>query len=185
VPHIVAEGVADAIIKPEPRDTPERIRPEEEVMLSEDVPSEPLTILLVEDEIPHAELVMRGLEAHQIANRIYHVADGEAALDYLFRQGVYADPVTSPRPHVVLLDLRLPRLSGLEVLREIRASSDNNLQTVPVVVLTSSGAAQDVTSAYEQRANSYLVKPVDFVQFMQLIHDLGFYWLGWNYYALA
>jgi DNA-binding response OmpR family regulator len=79
----------------------------------------------------------------------------------------------------------LPRLSGLEVLREIRASSDNSLQTVPVVVLTSSGAAQDVTSAYEQRANSYLVKPVDFVQFMQLIHDLGFYWLGWNYYALA
>jgi len=185
VPHIVAEGVADAIIKPEPRDTPERIRPEEEVMPSEDEHSAPLTILLVEDEIPHAELVKRGLEAHQIANRIYHVADGEAALDYLFRQGVYADPVTSPRPHVVLLDLRLPRLSGLEVLREIRASSDSHLHTIPVVVLTSSAATQDVTSAYEQHANSYLVKPVDFAQFMQLIHDLGFYWLGWNYYAVS
>jgi len=66
-------------------------------------------------------------------------------------------------------------------LREIRASRDSNLHTVPVVVLTTSAAAQDVTSAYEQRANSYLVKPVDFAQFMQLIHDLGFYWLGWNY----
>ena len=154
-------------------------------MTSEDAHSVPLTILLVEDEIPHAELVKRGLEAHQIANKIYHVADGEAALDYLFRQGVYADPDTSPRPHVVLLDLRLPRLSGLEVLREIRASSDSNLHTVPVVVLTSSAATQDVTSAYEQHANSYLVKPVDFAQFMQLIHDLGFYWLGWNYYAVA
>jgi len=154
-------------------------------MLSEDVHSAPLAILLVEDDLPHAELVKRGLEAHQIANRIYHVTDGEAALDYLFRQGVYTDPVTSPRPHVVLLDLRLPRLSGLEVLREIRASSDGNLHAIPVVVLTTSTAAQDVTSAYEQHVNSYLVKPVDFAQFMQLIHDLGFYWLGWNYYAVA
>jgi len=185
VPHIAAEEVADAIIKTEPRDKVEKTAPEEEVMHSEDEQIAPLTILLVEDEIPHAELVKRGLEAHQIANRIYHVADGEAALDYLFRQGVYADPVTSPRPHVVLLDLRLPRLSGLEVLREIRASSDNNLHTVPVVVLTSSAVTQDITSAYEQHVNSYLVKPVDFAQFMQLIHDLGFYWLGWNYYAVA
>src|ERR671936_99081 len=79
----------------------------------------------------------------------------------------------------------LPSLSGLEVLREIRASHDSNLHTVPVVVLTTSTAAQDVTRAYEQHANSYLVKPVDFAQFMQLMHDLGFYWLGWNYYAVA
>ena len=154
-------------------------------MPSEDVHSAPLTILLVEDNIPHAELVKRSLEAHQIANRIYHVADGEAALDYLFRQGVYADPVTSPRPNMILLDLRLPKLSGLEVLRAIRAASDSDLHTVPVVVLTTSTAAQDVTSAYEQHANSYLVKPVDFAQFVQLMHDLGFYWLGWNYHAVS
>ncbi|HEY7489986.1 MAG TPA: response regulator [Candidatus Tectomicrobia bacterium] len=154
-------------------------------MSSYDVHSTPLTILLVEDNIPHAELVKRSLATHQIANRIYHVADGEAALDYLFRQGLYADPVTSPRPHVVLLDLRLPRLSGLEVLREIRAARDSNVHTVPVVVLTTSTAPQDVTSAYEQRANSYLVKPVDFAQFMQLMHALGLYWLGWNYYAVS
>src|SRR5262249_24005139 len=129
--------------------------PEEGTMTSEAAHSAPLTMLLVEDDMPHAELVKRGLEAHQIANKIYHVADGEAALDYLFRQGLYTDPVTSPSPHVVLLDLRLPRLSGLEVLREIRASSDNNLHSVPVVVLTTSTAAQDVTRAYEQHANSY------------------------------
>lgn len=152
-------------------------------MPSEDVQGAPLTILLVEDNIPHAELVKRSLEAHQIANRIYHVADGEAALAYLFRQGVYADPVTSPRPHVVLLDLRLPKLSGLEVLREIRASRE--LHTVPVVVLTTSTAARDVTRAYEQHVNSYLVKPVDFAQFTQLMHDLGFYWLSWNYYPMS
>src|SRR5262249_17544473 len=151
-------------------------------MPSEDVHGRPLIILLVEDNLPHAELVKRSLEGHEIANKIYHVADGEAALDYLFRQGVYADPVTSPRPHVVLLDLRLPRLSGLEVLREIRASRD--LDSISVVILTTSTAAQDVTSAYAQHANSYLVKPVDFAQFMQLMHDLGFYWLGWNYYAV-
>ena len=154
-------------------------------MPSEGAHSAPLTILLVEDNIPHAELVKRSLEAHQIANRIYHVADGEAALDYLFRRGGYADPVTSPRPNMILLDLRLPKLSGLEVLRELRASSDSDLHTVPVVVLTTSTVAQDVTSAYEQHANSYLVKPVDFAQFMQLMHDLGFYWLGWNYYAVS
>src|SRR5262245_54224415 len=150
-------------------------------MLSEDVHGAPLTILLVEDNIPHAELVKRSLEAHQIANKIYHVADGEAALNYLFRQGRYADPVASPRPHVVLLDWRLPKLSGLEVLREIRAASDSDLHTVPVVVLTTSSAEQDIINAYEQHANSYLVKPVDFAQFTQLMHDLGFYWLGWNY----
>jgi CheY-like chemotaxis protein len=151
-------------------------------MPMEDVHDAPLTILLVEDNLPHAELVMRSLETHQIANRIYHVTDGEAALAYLFRRGMYADPLTSPRPHVVLLDLRLPRLSGLEVLREIRASGD--LHTMPVVILTTSTAEQDVTSAYTQHVNSYLIKPGDFAQFSQLMHDLGFYWLGWNYYPI-
>ena len=102
--------------------------------------------------------------------------------------GSAAELLANKLPDVVsclVLDVRMPRLSGLEVLREIRASSDSNLHTVPVVVLTSSAAAQDVTSAYEQHANSYLVKPVDYAQFMQLIHDLGFYWLGCNYYAAS
>jgi CheY-like chemotaxis protein len=149
-------------------------------MPGEDVQGGPLTILLVEDNIPHAELVKRTLETHQIAHRIYHVCDGEAALAYLFRRGVYADPATSPRPHVVLLDLRLPKLTGLEVLKEIRASGA--LHTVPIVVLTTSSAERDVVCAYEHHVNSYLVKPVDFAQFSQLMHVLGFYWLHWNYY---
>ena len=149
-------------------------------MLAEDMQGTPLTILLVEDHLPHAELVKRTLEAHQIAHHLYHVGDGEAALAYLFRRGVYADPAASPRPHVVLLDLRLPRLSGLEVLKAIRASSA--LHTVPVVVLTTSTAQRDVVCAYEQHVNSYLIKPVDFAQFSQLMHDLSLYWLTWNYY---
>ena len=149
-------------------------------MPKEDMPASPLTILLVEDNLPHAELVKRTLESHQIAHRLYHVGDGEAALAYLFRQGAYADPATSPRPHVVLLDLRLPKLSGLEVLQAIRASSA--LHTLPVVVLTTSTAERDVVCAYEHHVNSYLIKPVDFAQFSQLMHDLGLYWLTWNYY---
>ena len=149
-------------------------------MPSEDVHGDPLTILLVEDNLPHAELVKRSLETHDIVNKIYHVSDGEAALAYLFRQGVYADPATSPRPHVVLLDLRLPKVSGLDVLREIKTSND--LRTIPVVILTTSTAERDVVSAYAQHANSYLVKPVDFTAFTRLMHDLGFYWLLWNYH---
>lgn len=149
-------------------------------MPSQDVQDSLLTILLVEDHLPHAELVKRTLEAHQITHRLYHVRDGEAALAYLFRQGEYAERATSPRPHVVLLDLRLPKLSGLEVLKAIRASTE--LHTMPVVVLTTSTAERDVVHAYEHRVNSYLVKPVDYAQFSQLMHDLGFYWLNWNYY---
>ena len=149
-------------------------------MPSEDMHGDPLIILLVEDNLPHAELVKRSLEGHEIANKIYHVSDGEAALAYLFRQGVYADPATSPRPHVVLLDLRLPKVSGLDVLREIKTS--NHLCTIPVVVLTTSTAERDVVSAYAQHANSYLVKPVDFAAFTRLMHDLGFYWLLWNHH---
>ena len=149
-------------------------------MPSEDVHSTPLTILLVEDNLPHAELVKRSLETHEIVNKIYHVSDGEAALAYLLRQGVYADPTTSPRPHVVLLDLRLPKVSGLDVLREIK--TNNDLRTIPVVILTTSTAERDVVSAYAQHANSYLVKPVDFATFTRLMHDLGLYWLLWNYH---
>lgn len=152
-------------------------------MPREDVHNDPLTILLVEDNLPHAELVKRGLGAHEIANKIYHVSDGEAALAYLLRQGVYADPATSPRPHVVLLDLRLPKVSGLDVLKEIK--TNNDLRTIPVVILTTSTAERDVVSAYAQHANSYLVKPVDFVAFTRLMHDLGLYWLLWNYNPLS
>jgi CheY-like chemotaxis protein len=139
---------------------------------------EPLIILLVEDNPDHAELVVRSFEEHRVANKIFHVRDGEAALDYLFRKGPYSDPTSSPRPHVILLDLRLPKVDGLEVLAEIKASDD--LQQIPVVALTTSESEQDMAGAYKSHVNSYLVKPVDFDKFSRLMDDLGFYWLAWN-----
>ncbi len=140
--------------------------------------AEPLIILLVEDNFDHAELIMRGLEDHRVINQIYHVADGEAALNYLFRRDEYADPKKNPKPHLVLLDLRLPKIDGLEVLKEVKTSE--TLRAIPVVILTSSSAENDVARAYDYHANSYLVKPVDFDQFTRLMNDLGFYWLAWN-----
>lgn len=140
----------------------------------------PVDILLVEDNASHAELVIRSLGEHRLAKTIHHVADGEAALDYLFRRGPFHDAKKYPRPQLVLLDLRLPKIDGLEVLKEIRQSED--LQRIPVVILSTSYAEPDVGKAYDYHANSYLVKPLDFEQFTQLMNDLGFYWLGWNHY---
>ncbi len=141
---------------------------------------EPLTILFVEDNPDHAELVMRSFEDHRVANQILHLADGETAVDYLLRRGKYSDPETSPRPHVILLDLRLPKVDGIEILRIIRETEE--YRTIPVVILTTSHAEMDVSRAYQYHANSYLVKPLDFEKFTKLMDDLGFYWLGWNHY---
>ncbi|MBN1845743.1 MAG: response regulator [Sedimentisphaerales bacterium] len=139
---------------------------------------EPIQILLIEDNPGHAELVIRTLEHHRIANQIVTLPDGQAALDYLFGRAPYDQPASATRPHVILLDLRLPKIDGLEVLREIK--NDPVLRRIPVVILTTSKAEQDVARAYEYHANSYLVKPVDFTKFSQMMQDLGFYWLGWN-----
>jgi CheY-like chemotaxis protein len=139
---------------------------------------EPLIILLVEDNPDHAELIIRSFEEHRVANKIIHVQDGEAALDYLFQKGPYSSPESSPRPHVILLDLRLPKVDGLKVLEEIKASPD--LRHIPVVALTTSESEKDMAGAYNRHVNSYLVKPVDFAKFSQLMDDLGFYWLAWN-----
>jgi len=141
---------------------------------------EPLVILLVEDNASHAELIVRSFEDHRVANKIYHVQDGQEALDYLFRQGAYADPEKSPRPTLVLLDLRLPKVDGVEVLKQIRETSET--AKIPVVILTSSESEKDVAKAYESYVNSYLVKPVDFEKFSQMMNEIGFYWLGWNHY---
>lgn len=140
----------------------------------------PLTILFVEDNADHAELVMRSFEDHRVVNSIRHLSDGEAALDYLLRRGPWQDAASSPRPHLVLLDLRLPKIDGLEVLKTIRQHEE--LEKIPVVILTTSYAELDVSKAYEYHANSYLVKPLDFEKFTRLMDDLGFYWLGWNHY---
>ncbi len=140
----------------------------------------PVLVLLVEDNEAHAELVKRGLADHRMVNEIRHVSDGEAALDYLFQRGEYADKTRCPRPHLILLDLRLPKVDGLEVLQTLKESPA--LRTIPVVVLTTSEAEKDVARAYDYHANSYLVKPVGFEEFTQLLRDLGFYWLAWNVY---
>ena len=139
---------------------------------------EPILVMLVEDNIDHAELVIRTLEDHRISNRIQHFTDGQSALDYLLRQGEYSDPESSPRPHIILLDLRLPRVDGLVVLNKIKENPE--LKAIPVIVLTTSEAERDVTRAYDHYVNSYLVKPVGFEDFRNLMDDLGFYWLGWN-----
>lgn len=140
---------------------------------------EPILVMLVEDNADHAELVIRTLESHHIPNRILHVSDGESALDYLFRRNDFSDPRISPRPHIILLDLRLPRVDGLEVLRTIKKEG-GELRNIPVVILTTSDAEKDLLNAYEYHANSYLVKPVGFEDFNNLMNDLGGYWLGWN-----
>jgi len=141
--------------------------------------TEPARILLVEDNAAHAELVMRSLEDHPIANVVEHLSDGEAALDYLLRRGPWADPERSPRPDVILLDLRLPRVSGLEVLAAVRERPE--LDGVPIVVLTTSDKESDVARAQELHANGYVVKPAAFEDFHALLHDLGAYWLRWHH----
>ena len=139
---------------------------------------EPILVMLVEDNADHAELVIRTLEEHRIANKVRHFLDGQSALDYLFHRGEYSNPAANARPHVILLDLRLPRVDGIDVLKAIK--EDAHLKSIPVVVLTTSEAEKDVAKAYYNHANSYLVKPVGFEEFKKLMDDLGFYWLSWN-----
>jgi len=139
---------------------------------------QPLTILLVEDNPDHAELVMRNLEDFRVANRVIHVDDGQAALDYLYGHGEYADRQSFPMPDLMLLDLRLPKVDGLQVLKEVKENAD--LRSMPVVILTTSDAERDLATAYDSHANSFLTKPINFGDFSNLIRDLGFYWLAWN-----
>jgi CheY-like chemotaxis protein len=139
---------------------------------------EPVVVLLVEDNDDHAELVRRQFADHRIANTLIRLADGQAALDYLFRRGDFSDPAASPRPHVILLDLRLPKIDGIEILKICKETVA--LREIPVIVLTTSEAEKDVDKAYWNHANSYIVKPVDYAKFQQLMNDLGFYWLSWN-----
>jgi CheY-like chemotaxis protein len=139
---------------------------------------QPIVILLAEDEPAHVEIVRRNLESSRLANRLIRVADGQAVLDYMYRRAEFSDPERSPRPGIVLLDLRLPKVDGLEVLKIIK--SDPDLSRIPVIILTTSAAETDVVKAYDSHANSYLVKPVDFSQFVKLMDTLGYYSLAWN-----
>ena len=135
-------------------------------------------ILLVEDNQDHAELVKRCFERHKVTNHIFHVTDGEAAINYIWRIGDFADSDQYPKPDVVLLDLRLPKIDGLEVLKMIKDSKEH--RKIPVVVLTTSEAEKDVSVAYHCYANSYLVKPFEFSKYTKMMDELGHYWLGLN-----
>ncbi len=135
-------------------------------------------ILLVEDNADDEALTLRALKRHNIANEIVVAHDGVEALDYLFGTGIHAGRDTSRLPQVILLDLKLPRIDGLEVLRRIRANPVTRLQ--PVVILTSSKEEQDLVDSYSLGANSYIRKPVDFVRFSDAIRQLSLYWLLLN-----
>jgi two-component system, response regulator len=113
-------------------------------------------------------------------NRIVHLSDGQQALDYLFRKGEFEDPESSPVPSLILMDLRLPKVDGLEVLEKIRKVEC--LKHIPAVILTTSEAEVDISRAYDLNVNSYLVKPIDFSKFSELIEAFGFYWMVWNKY---
>jgi CheY-like chemotaxis protein len=143
---------------------------------------EPIVILLVEDDLAHIEIIKRNFEASRLANRLISVEDGQEALDYLYRKGKYKDTDQSPLPNLILLDLRLPKVDGLEVLKTIKANPA--LSSIPVVILTTSPAESDMVKAYKYNANSYLVKPVDFSKFNQLMNTFGYYWIVWNQYPL-
>ena len=135
-------------------------------------------ILLVEDTPADAELTIRALKKHNLANNLVWVKDGAEALDFLFATGTYAERICICKPQVVLLDLRLPRVSGVEVLRRIK--NDERTRAIPVVVLTSSKEDVDVEECYRLGVNSYITKPVSFDEFVKVVGELGLYWLLLN-----
>ena len=130
-------------------------------------------ILMVEDDPKDVELTLMALEGHNLANEVVVTRDGEQALDYLYRRGNYATR-SSDHPAVILLDLKLPKIDGLEVLRQVK--TDSSLKIIPVVVLTSSREERDLVSSYKLGVNAYVVKPVDFHEFVNAIRELGVFW---------
>ena len=134
-----------------------------------------IEILLVEDNSRDAELMIRALKKRNLANNLIHVEDGSEALDYLFNRGKYEERKNNASPKIVLLDLKLPKLNGLEVLREIK--KNEHTRRIPVVIVTSSAEDPDIKLAYELGANSYVVKPVNFEAFTEVMSNLGLYWL--------
>jgi two-component system, response regulator len=136
-------------------------------------------ILLVEDNPRDAELTIRALKKRNLANNLFHVEDGVEALDFLFARGKYTDRDMKDAPKVVMLDLKLPRVNGLEVLSALKA--DERTRSIPVVVVTSSAEDPDVNTAYQLGANSYVIKPVQFDSFLEAMAKVGVYWLMVNH----
>ncbi len=134
-------------------------------------------ILIVEDNPNDAEMALRALKKNNLTNSVLVVRDGAEALDFLFSRGTYSGR-PNVRPRIVLLDLKLPKVDGLEVLREIKSNPETKI--IPVIVLTSSREETDIVKSYQLGVNSYIVKPVDFDKFVEAVHELGLYWLLLN-----
>ena len=141
------------------------------------IPNE-VEILLVEDNPNDVELTLRALKKHNLTNKVHVVKDGAEALEYIFANGAYAHRKVEHHPKVILLDLKLPKVDGLEVLRQLK--SDERTKIIPVVVLTSSKEEKDIVESYKLGANSYITKPVDFDKFVNSVSELGLYWLLLN-----
>jgi CheY-like chemotaxis protein len=135
-------------------------------------------ILLVEDNANDAELTLRALKKNNLANKVFLVKDGAEALDFIFARGAYAGRKIQDGPKVIFLDLKLPKIDGLEVLRQVK--SNEKTKVIPVVVLTSSQEERDMVESYKLGVNSYIVKPVDFESFLKAVSDIGLYWLLLN-----
>ena len=140
----------------------------------ESVTSTPLAIVLVEDNPDDEELMLEALKAYRLRNPIVVLRDGQQAIDYFFREGDYTDR-SLKQPDLILLDIKLPKIDGLDVLAKIK--SDDELKRIPVVVLTSSKEDRDIARGYELGANSYIVKPIDFEQLIETVRTIGGYWL--------
>ena len=136
-------------------------------------------ILLVEDSMDDAEMTIRALKRVNLANNLVHVEDGQEALDYLFGNGNFSNRKHSKQPKVVLLDIKMPRVDGIEVLRQIK--SNDATRMIPVVIMTSSGEEKDMIASYSLGVNSYVVKPVNFEKFATAVSELGLYWLLTNH----
>jgi two-component system, response regulator len=135
-------------------------------------------ILIVEDSPNDAEMALRALKKNNLANNVLVLSDGEMALDFIFAKGKFAGRKEAPRPKIILLDLKLPKVDGLEVLKEIKSHAETKI--IPVIVLTSSREESDLITSYRLGVNSYIVKPVDFDKFVDAVRDLGLYWLLLN-----
>jgi two-component system, response regulator len=135
-------------------------------------------ILLVEDNPQDLELTLRALRKNHLANSITAVSDGEAALDFIFARGQFGDRDINHHPRVVFLDLKLPKVDGIEVLRQVK--SDERTRSIPIVVVTSSAEERDRVESYQLGVNSYVVKPIEFDAFAKTIAELGFYWMAVN-----
>ena len=138
-----------------------------------------IDLLLVEDNMDDAELTMHELQKHGMAKNLFHVIDGEQALEFIFATGQYAgDRDIVQRPKLILLDIQMPKVTGVEVLKKLK--SDDRTRSIPVVILTSSKEDPDIKTCYEMGVNGYIVKPVNFQNFSEMIRGIGFYWLLLN-----